>query len=66
MYVKFKKDGTFKGKSFKKDQVAYLTKAQTFIEEGYAEEIDYEKYHKETVQNTASVSAPKPKPGNQP
>ena len=47
MYLRFKKDCTYYGRSYKKDEVVYVTRHQKITENGDAVEVSYEEWHAE-------------------
>lgn len=61
MYLKFKEDVTVSGKVHKKDSVAYVTKKPAkLVEDGKAEEVDYEDYHKTIQKRVIDAKPAKP------
>jgi hypothetical protein len=60
MYIKFNKDGTAHGKTFKKDEVRYETRGKRFVDDGLAIEVDYEEEHKSAQRSSIGIKdAPK-------
>lgn len=57
MYLKFNKDVTFNGKSYKAGSVYYVSNHKRFTKDGSATEVNYEEHH-ETVKNNV-IDAPK-------
>jgi hypothetical protein len=47
MYVKLLKDKIVRGRQYREGDVVYLSAGKKAVEDGEAEEIDYDEWHKE-------------------
>lgn len=53
MYIKVKQDFVHNGKQRKVGDVFYTARAKKLIEQGKAEQVDYEKHHKDNVSGSS-------------